>query len=477
MDKDLVLEINNLKRYIPQYYSLLDMFEGNISYYVGMSMAQELSPESFKVASTRIPAINLLRRIVKKLSKVYTDVPRRTTANPSDEEIINEYIKSLDLQNVMSNGEDMLNLQKCFAIEPYVDEGEIKLRILSPHQFCVLSDDEVNPNKVTTFVKYMGTEMIVDGINKPYNVDLYWVYTEQELIKMDSNGNVSEIIPNPYGTIPFVYVNSSSNFLMPRPDMDSYNNTVLIPKLLADLNYATQFQSHSIMYSIDAEINKASGAPDSMWNLTSRDGEGKTPQVGVLSPSVDTEKVLSLIGFTVEQWLESRGIKPGTIGGPNATASGISKIIDEADTAQVVQENRLILTHAEHELWELIGIMHNTLLYSEGFLATRGLSQDLEVSVSFPVQKPIIDPAEFRNDLEFKLKNKLTSYMRALKLANPDLTEEEINKLKEEIDAEAQPLQIMPQLDLLSPETKELDLPKNPSEDGNKGEDNGQRTE
>jgi hypothetical protein len=225
---------------------------------------------------------------------------------------------------------------------------------------------------------------------------------------------------------------------MPEPDMDTFENTLLIPKLLADLNYATQFQSHSIMYGVDLEIQKASGAPDAFWNLSSRDGEKSSPQIGVLSPSVDTEKVLALISFTVSQWLESRGIKPGSVGKLDQSASGISKIVDESNTTQVVQENRLILQQAEVRLWTLIAVIHNTLLGSEDFIAVKGLSDNLEVSVSFPEQKPIVDPAEKRNDLKFKLDNGLISKSMALKQANPDLTEEELTALQAEIDSESE---------------------------------------
>lgn len=434
--QDLIKLINDQQSSISKYYRLIDIFEGNLTDYVAQSLAVELTPESYNKAITRIPAINLLRRIVKKLSKVYTDSPpKRTTLDPRDQQEIESLVKSIDLQNQMSKAEDLLNLQKCCALEPYLENRSFKLRVLGPHEFTVISNDPQNPLNITHFIKYMGSYKK----DEKTQANIYWIYTDQFFIVADSDGEILDSRENPYQVIPFVYINSSQNFLKPKPDNDSFNNTVLIPKLLSDLNYATQFQSHSIMYSIDAEINgKATASPDAMWNLISKEGATTTPQVGVLSPSVDTDKVLSLISFTVSQWLESRGIKASSVGSLNAAnvASGVSKIIDEADASQVIQENRLILVEAEQRLWSLIGIMHNTLIGTEELNASRGFTEPLEVSISFPEQKPIPDPQEKRNDLKFKLENKLISYIRALKQANPDLTDDEILKLKAEIEKE-----------------------------------------
>lgn len=433
-----IKQINNQIGQVAQYERNLDIFEGNLNKYVSESLSRELSAQSFKVASTRIPSINLMRRIVKKLSRVYTYSPTRTTLDPRDQEYVDLYSQSMGLQNQMSNGEDLLNLNKCFALEPYLEEGKFEVRVLAPHEFTVLSEDPNDPTEMTTFVKYMGSyNKIVDKDVRLVNT--YHLVDKDFLTVVNSDGDVLQQLPNPYGVIPFVYVNSSSFCLKPIPDLDFYDNTVLIPKLLCDLNYSTQFQSHSMIYSIDANINGAvSGAPDSMLNISSTEGSTKSASIGTISPTVDVDKVLALITFTVSQWLESKGIKPGAMGSLSSgnLASAVSKIVDEADTAQVVQENRLILIEAEEELWELIGIMHNTLLGSPLFDATSGMSEDLEVSISFEPDKPIIDPKEQRENLKFKLDNGLTSYMRALSEANPDLSQDELIKLKAEIDAE-----------------------------------------
>lgn len=417
------------------HYRLLDIYEGNLIQYVKQAISTELSADSYKIASQRIPSINVLEKVTDKLTRVYNDVPQRTLPDAKDQEVINAYASSIDIQNAMSSAELLLNLNKAFALEPYLnDEGLFSVRVLGAHEFTVYSDDTVEPTKPTAFIKYMGA--VTKGKK---TLSRFWIYTADTFVDCDSEGTISEQRENPYGVLPMIYCNASSFRLSPSPDLDSFDNTILIPKLLTDLNFAAQFQSHSIMYGIDVDATKLQGGPDAFWSLKSQEGSDKKPTIGVLSPTVDVDKVLSLIKFTVSSWLDSKGIKPGSGNVANSSPeSAVSKLVDEADASQIVQANRILLAKTEQKLWHLIGIMHNEFINSEKLKFNQGLTTPLQVSISFPTQKPIQDPNEKRTDLEFKLKNKLISYDRALKQANPDLTNDEIEKLKQEIKNENQ---------------------------------------
>lgn len=423
----------NQQSQLPDFERLQDIYSGNLITYVKAELSKELSESSFKIASERIPSINLIERITNKLSKVYSDSPNRTTLDESDNQIIQDYVVKADVQAAMSQAEIILNLNKHFALEPYLSNGSFNIRVLSPSEFTVYSDNEQNPKELTAFVKYMGSRL-----KGKKTANVYWIYTNDLFIIADSDLEIIQQKENPYKVIPFVYCNANTFKLQPSPDVDSYKNAILIPKLLTDLTYAVQYQSHSIMYGIDVDSTNLKGNPDSFWSIQSSEGENKKPQLGVLSPSVDVDKVLSLITFTVSEWLTSKGIKPGSVGNLTADnlASGIAKIVDEADVSTVLNKNRILLAKAEKLLWTLIGVIHNELLDTNVLAIQKGLANPLDVSITFPVQKPIQDPKEKREELKFKLDNKLTSYFRAVKEANPTLSDDEINKLIQEIKNE-----------------------------------------
>lgn len=428
--EQILKHVNNRASLIPEYRRLIEIYSGNLVEFVKAEISKELGASSYAVASKRIASINLLERIISKLSKVYSQNPKRQTPVESDQEMLNYYEKTLNVQSAMSQAEIVLNLTKHCLLEPYVDStGQIAIRVLAPHEFTVYSSDLQNPTNPTAVIKHMGS------VSKGKQIsNLYWIYTAESFVIADSDGEILEQQPNPYGVIPFVYLNSDRFHLQPAPDNDSYQNSILIPKLLTDLNYAVQFQSHSIMYGIDVDTKNLTGGPDAFWSIKSADTEGAKPSIGVLSPQVDVDKVLALITFTVSEWLTSKGIRPGSVGSlqPANAASGVSKIVDESDTSQIVDKNRILLVKAEKELWLLISKIHNILK-----LGSKNLSDNLSVSVTFEIQGPIKDPAERRAELKFQLDNKLISYHRALKIAHPDLSDSEIEKLKEEILSES----------------------------------------
>lgn len=447
---EIIDHANESFKQAPLNNRLVDIYQGNLIQYVKAAMKNEISdPTSFALASTRIPSINLIEKITDKLSKVYSDKPKRTVPDVRDQETLDLYMESIDINSVMSNAEILLNLNKNFALEPYIEDGLFKVRVLASSEFAVYSDDMVNPHKPTAIIKFMGSVEGKDGSV----ANRYWVYSQEEWIDCTSQGEVLNRADNPYGVIPIIYCNMDSFSLQPKPDLDMFENALIVPKLLADLNYSVQFMTRSTTYTIDVDMQKnPTSAPDVIWNLkTDSDNPNSKPQVGVISPTVDVEKVLALLNFTVAGWLDSKGIKTSAAGNLTNTdpASAVSKLVDEADASSLVGSNRILLTKTEQSLWRLIGLMHNTMLDTEKLLVNVGVNSPFNVSISFPIQKPIIDPQEQRDTLKFKLDNKLISYDRALREANPDLSDEEIQKLKLEIQAEsqaapAQPLEAVP---------------------------------
>lgn len=417
---------------IPKHQNILDVYEGNLIEHVKKVLATELSPQSYKIASKRIPSINLMTKINKKLSQAYKNAPRRTTEDSGDLEILSEYELNLGLNRAMSEADVLLNLSKSFAIEPYVENGRIQLRVLKPDQFMVISDSITNPSKATILVKFMGSV----EVNGKKQLSL-WVYTDSVFIRCLSDGTVLEQSFNPYGMLPFVYGKANSFLLQPEADMDFYENVMLIPRILSDLNYAVQYMSHSRVYGIDIDPTKVNISPDSMTIFQSREGSGdKTaPQLGMINPSVDVDKVLSLCKFTVANILDTKGIKASGMNSLDASsvASGVSKIIDEADVHQVVEENRNILQQSEKQLWKLIGAIHNTHVGTDNFEYSKGLNSPFEVSVSFPTIRVLPDPTEQRENLKFQLEAGLITKKRALMKLNPDLTEDEIDQMVAEL--------------------------------------------
>lgn len=428
---------------------LFNIFEGDLLQYVLKAMREQLSPDSYNQAKHRVAPINVLKRLVEKLSKIYAKPPVREleAAVEKDENIFKFYVDSMDFNTAATLANEFFNLFKNSFVEPYLDEGKPKARVIPSHQFFVVSNNRVNPLKPTHLVKIMGTYKDTDGSKRV----IFYAYTDTEFLIFNDDEKVleEEMLKvffdtpdqygiNPYGKIPGVYINRSRHELCPKIDSDTLCMTKLIPILLTDLNYAVMFQSFSIIYGIDIDEENLKMNPNAFWRFKSDPTkEGSKPEVGVIKPEVDSEKVLGLIQAQLAFWLNSRNIKPGTIGAINAqdSTSGISKMIDEMDTSEDRQKQVTFFSEFETAWWDLIfNYIHPVWATYQDFENKLSFSKSIKVTTTFAEQRPLVDRSVQIDD-EIKMINaKLQDRRGALKDLYPDMSDDLIDEKINAID-------------------------------------------
>jgi hypothetical protein len=433
-----------------QYNSnLFDIFEGNLLPYVLRDLQDQLSEQAYTEASKRVAPINILRRLVEKLSKIYQRAPIRKIdgGSATDLELMSQYVEVMDFNTALgaSDGANgFFNLFKSLWIKPYLEDGEPRLRIIPPYQFFVYSNNPINPNCPTHYVEIMGTLKDQNGNEKTY----FYAYTDEEFLAFDEDKNILadkmreldlEEGGNPIGALPGIYINRSKHCLMPKPDTDTLQMTKLIPVLLTDLNYALMYQVFSVMYTIDVDQSNLKAGPNALWDLKSQAGMGADakPQVGVVKPEVDSEKALDLIKALFALWMETRNIKSGSIGQMQVknAASGIAKAIDEMDTAEDRQNQVPFFKAAEQKLWRLImETYHPYWLETDPAFMFKGVqfSKTAKVQVTFSEQRAIVDNTASITDQVAKLAAGIQSHKGALEELYPDWDEGQVlAKLKE----------------------------------------------
>lgn len=437
---------------------LLDIYQGQLLAYVEEELAKEIKdPDAFRIAAQRIPPINFCKRIVDKLAKTYIDGCDRETTDSRDEELLEYYEYKLKADVVFARADKLLELHKYVALEPFWHNNEPKLRIIPADRFKVLSDDPVDPCNPTIFIKYIGsydaTGDMVDstGVSLDSGQEVYYqyyIYTAEEFIIVDVNwqdqqtfkytindnemnryGITNDI--NPYGVIPFIYVRRPDiDKLIPSPDTDMYRMTTLIPRIIADLNYAAQFNSHSRFVAIDVDPESIKGNPDSLWTLRSVEGEGKVPSITTLSPTVDIAGVSQLIELEVGLWLQCKGIRPGASGKPydSQAISGVARMIEELDATQYRKELIDLWTQVEYEFWALIKHMHNVDWSSrEGGIPSSFTEMFVdELTVSFPMPQPTLSQEDALKNVKVKIDLGLISKKRALSEIYPEFSDVQI---------------------------------------------------
>lgn len=441
-------EVKNNKTNFEINSKLFGIFEGNLSGPLDEWLRAQLSESSFRYASSRKSPINILKKIVDKLSTIYQQSPRRFVmeGTEQDDALLAYYEDSYQIDRKMNLANELFNMCRSTLVMPYLHKGKPRLRAVPNDRFFVYSSDEVDPTNPTHVLTCHGSYKDEKG-----GMDRIWaIWTDEEfkIVKGDGTilrdrmaalGNPEGI--NPYGKIPAVYVNRSSNLLIPPADIDALQLTLLIPGLLTDLNFASMFSLFSIIYGIDINDENVKMAPNAFWQFYSDPDTQKKPEIGTIKPEADVSDTLELIKSQLAFWLQSRNIKPGTVGDVEGSsfASAVSKMVDEADTSDERKKQVEYFTQAEDQLWDLTINHLHPYWVKTGQIEVRALFKPgVSVNTEFNEQIPLFNRGDLVRNLVAELEAGLTTKRRVLKTLNPRMSESEIDQLESEIAEDSQ---------------------------------------
>lgn len=439
--EDAIQLIQSYGPYLRNNAELIDIFEGNLLPYLDKELKEQLNPQSYIFARQRVMPINVLPKIIDKLTNIYqTSVIREVQdGTDQDQELVDWYVEKMKLNQNMNCSNELFNLCKNTLLYPYVDKGLPYLRVILNDRFVVSSANQMNPQEATDVVICHGKKM---------DQELYWVFGVDGFyaVKADGSRDLEEMLRignpagiNPYGVLPFVYTADSKYKLMPTQDTDISRVVKTLPVMLTDLNLAAMFQSFSIIYGIDIDDENIKMVPNAFWRLKSDPHSDKKPEIGSIKPQVDFDQVLNLIQSELAMWLGSRGIRSSTIGNlqPEGFASGISKVIDEMDTFEARQKQVTTYARVEESLWDLILNYLHPVWVRMGVIDNRRLpTAGVKVKTTFAVQLPMQSRGQIVRDLKDEVAAGFTTRQRAIQTLNPDYTDGDVAELMGEIEQE-----------------------------------------
>ncbi len=375
------------------------------------------------------------------LSNIYqTGVTREVIdGEQADSDLVSWYEGELHINMKMHLANKLYNACGSALVYPYTTDEGPDVRVIPNDRFVVYSDNKIEPNQPTMVILLAGK----DSMDR----EIYWAYTEKEFAVVKSDETIDYIsmaemgIPdgvNPYDALPFIYINSSSFRLCPVPDKDTLRMTEFVPMALTDLNLAAMFSAFSITHITNGSVENLVYAPNALWFLKADDPE-KDVQIGSLKPEVDYQEVLNLIQSELSLWMGTKGIKSAAVGNLTVenSASGIAKIIDEADTFDVRQEQTVYFSSAEHELWELIMRYMHPVWIAQGVVSNRTMfSPSATVNTKFAVVPVGTQRSQMIADQKEEYASGFTTRKRAIAALNPQMTMAEVESLLLEIDEE-----------------------------------------
>jgi hypothetical protein len=442
--------VQNQSQIITHNAELFDIYEGFLIDHVLKDLKKQLSPQTFDQIQHRVSPINVLRRVIDKLAKIYAEPPVRWIEIDSekDKDLFDWYQSELDVNTNFQIANEFFNLFKNTALEPFVKDGQPKLRELPSDRFTVYSNDPVDPTCPTHFIKFMGKKKIRNSSGNYEIRDIFFIYTDAEFLPVDSKGDVQQDILNatgnplglnPIGKIPFIYINRSRHAIVPPPDTDTLRMTKIFPVIMSDLNLAVMYQSFSILYGIDVDDDNLVMTPNAFWRFKSDVSSNSKPSIGSIKPQVDITQVIGFISAQLAFWLQSKNIRPGSVGqiSNENFSSGVSKIVDDMDTYEERQKQIPYFRQAEKEFWDLlINYMHPYWVRENLVAEKRLFDPGQSVDVEFPKQRPMQEKMSLINELEKQINLKLTTRRDAIMALNPNMSEVDVDEYQKQIEQE-----------------------------------------
>ena len=433
--KEIIDYVKGQTEFLKTNTEALDIYEGNLKPYVDQILRGSLSPTYYNSIKDRVLPINILQRFIDKVSNTYSKEPQRTSSDVRQQEFVDYYSSALDIDQSGYIADAYANLFKGFAWEPYIDKnGKPAIRELAFNSFLVMSDSMVNPEEETIFIKFMGKR------GSEEDSMLLFVYTNDEFDAFYLNGQeASEYLVenqgiNVIGTIPFVYGKRQKNRLLPVLDTDMLAIAKAIPCQLTDGSGALMYQAFSIIYGIDISAENLKMSPNALWSIKSDRESDKNPQLGVLTPSADTDKVLSFIMSTFTLWLETKGVRVGSMGqlSGSSAASGIAKVIDEMDVYEIIKKNQEWFEKDAEELWnQKLPKIHNYWIKSgmvNPSMVPPIMPDELDIEVEFEHPQPMKSRMEEISEIKAELELGTMTLEQAIYRLHPEYEEETVQE-------------------------------------------------
>lgn len=435
-----VYSTENEKR-IAEDYERYMVYQGRLRETIEEAIKREFIKKStVQSMITRVIPINLVQKIVNKLAAgLYVVSPLREpeTELDSDQESIDAIVKETKLDQKMLHANRLFKLHKHFALEPYtMTDGSLNVRVLASHTYTPYSFDVKDPAIATVFVKHLR----FSG-ERQYHRHLIW--TDEDQILVDGKGAIypipgNEESINPYGAMPFVFVKESDDMLIPVSDDDLISIQKAICLLLTDLAFASKYQAWSVLYTVGVTTNEIEFNPNSVIQLN-RSGTGEDkPEIGMIKPEVDMQGLMDQIAMQISLLLTTKDLSVSSVSvtlEPGNAASGISKIIDAAESNENQASQVATFTTAERKLWMLIKTMMPVWI-SQGEIKPESVvsfSNDFALSISYQQPEIKIGQKEKVETEKMKVDAGFSSQRMAIKELNPEMTDEQVDQIIAEI--------------------------------------------
>jgi hypothetical protein len=399
-----------------------------LSYYEGMQGQMENDlVKYFPIKSVDIPFVcqSITSKLINARAIAYKETPQRT--NPDYLELVK------DLDQSMLTAERLTYLLGSHLIRSRYNEEEQKVEHDQIIEFEPIFESRAREPFAYIYPIYNHGQAKDDKV-----VYAYWSKEEHFLI--DQNGSIESVNEgnvNPYSQIPLTICHRhpyTTDFIR-NGASDIVNANLMINVLMTELGLAMRLQAlgQPVITGIDS-ANQIRLGVDSPMVLP----EGSSFEF--VSPGGSLEQYINSIRFYVDSVAYNNNLKVKWSVGRESFVSGEALKMAEIDLTEAVMGDYQMI-------WR--GVEQQRFKIDRRILEVHGKNVSEDYSVDFSEPRFPLTAEEERKQWDWEWANGLSSPKDWMRKYNPDLTEDEIDDMMEEMQPE-QPQQPTTLADILS---------------------------
>jgi hypothetical protein len=407
----------------------------------------------------KILSINLCPRIVDQLASIYKTPPVRGVANLTEaqEQQVAVLYEHAMVDVKLAQANKYFKLENQCAIQVVPRNGIVKIRVLLPHQYDVLPDEN-NPEEAYAYVVsvfdkfeylnsasssadlsnpgrggFLKSSETMDGMNQSIadsedykaSLERYEVWTKDLNFLMDGNGNIvsGDDVVNPIGELPFIDVACEKDFeFWIRRGNGIVDFAIDFGAQLSDIANIIRMQGYA------QAVISAEKQPDSMvvgpnhilWLQLDANRPELKPTFEFVSPGSDLQASLDFLEMTLRLFLTSKGIDPKTVSGKldsQSFSSGVERLLSMIDKFESSKSDTEIFRYVEMKLFHLLKLWSNVYQNTDQLIPELQLGKipdDAKMTVNFVQPQAVQTKTELEDSIIKLLDKGLTTKKAAI---------------------------------------------------------------
>jgi len=438
-----------------------EVLEGNQLKYTKLEL-QRLLPKSWQ--KMRYSDISISKKVVRKLGKSYKSEPIRSLSRKASTKSLNNIYKEAKANKSFKEFDKLFNLHRhvLMWINYRKDVGKYQFMPLAPYLFNVVRDQDTGELDVV-ILNYPDASVLSnlgdpdgqtnDSINQLINdyqldssanseVYVLWSRGNHVAVRISEDkvmvGNAVQIkksvdflsIPgnpdmvNPLGVIPFVYL--SAEMAVDNPIKSPLTQqSITFNTLWSDVLSAASGQGFGIL-----TLKYPASLADKMENVTvglttgielpQHESPGfPSTEAAYINPNPDLAGQVMTYSKWIVNVLDDYGISSSQAldGGVEKFASGLDRIIAQADVQDVIVDNQTEYVGVEDDVFNIVRINEKEIVNSNVF------TEKDELTVIYPKPKVLISDKETLENIEKRIALGFIEPWEGLVMLDPNMTE------------------------------------------------------